>query len=213
MRVFNGAFAAATLVTAAVAGQPGPARLGAARADAVQADMARADAAREAVQVGAVRADAARDAGRAGAVPAEGRAVAYARAGTADEVRGRAGAGGHVRGRAGRRGGGHVYVWNLYGDERGRRDERPVGLVLSEHATLTHLHWSGWGGAGASGTGGFSGTMCLPGCLKRPYPAAVTLGRVRRTHGARYYTGFTVKVDVPAQGQGPSSLSGALPTP
>ncbi len=188
MRVVNGAFAAATLVTAAVGGQLGPARLGETRA---------------------------------GATPAEGRAVVHARAGAGDEVRAQAGAGEAVVGRAhagaaahaGRRGGGHVYVWNLYGDERGRRDERPAGLVVSEHASLTHLHWSGWGGAGASGTGRFSGTMCMPDCLKRPYPASVTLGRIRTMHGARYYTGFKVKVKVPEHGQGPSALNGTLPTP
>jgi hypothetical protein len=107
----------------------------------------------------------------------------------------------------------HVYVWNLHGHEQGRADERPVGLVLSEFAVLNGVRWRGWGGAGAVGEGRVSGTWCLPGCLKKPYPASVTLSRVRKLRGARYYTGYTVKAYPPRGGQEPLIIKGDLPTP
>jgi hypothetical protein len=104
-----------------------------------------------------------------------------------------------------------VYVWNLHGDEQGRPDVRPGDLVLSEDSTLNGISWRSWGGARAAGRGRLSGTWCLPGCLKKPYKAAVTLSRVRQVGDHWYYTSYAV--NVPGGDREATPIRGNLPTP
>ncbi|GII93477.1 hypothetical protein [Sinosporangium siamense] len=102
-----------------------------------------------------------------------------------------------------------VRVWNLHGNERGRADQRPANLVLSEFTSMNGLRWSTWGPDRAVGNGKVSGTWCLPGCASRPYAATVTLSDVRRG----YFTRFEVGGTFPRPERRADTLTGTLPTP
>ncbi|MCG5220164.1 hypothetical protein [Streptosporangium sp. KLBMP 9127] len=102
-----------------------------------------------------------------------------------------------------------IRVWNLYGAEQGRADERPADLVLSEFTTANRITWRSWGPKTAVGTGAISGTWCLPGCLDKPYPATITLSDTR----SGYFTKFQVEGDFPRPNDSADTLTGTLATP
>ncbi|WP_433250557.1 hypothetical protein ACQPYK_04370 [Streptosporangium sp. CA-135522] len=106
-----------------------------------------------------------------------------------------------------------VYVFNLYGAEEGRADQRPANLVASEFSSLRELNWSTWGPEKAVGRGRLSGTWCLPGCLAEPYTATITLGAVRKVRGKKYFTRFGIDGDFPKPEEPADTLVGTLPTP
>ncbi|MFF5210425.1 hypothetical protein [Streptosporangium sp. NPDC000396] len=106
-----------------------------------------------------------------------------------------------------------IYVINFYGAEEGRADQRPSNLVVSEFSSLGGLTWRRWGPRTAVGVGKLRGSWCLPGCLAEPYTATVTLGRVKKVRGEKYFTRFDIDGDFPKPDEPADALSGALPTP
>ncbi|GAA3071948.1 hypothetical protein [Streptosporangium carneum] len=106
-----------------------------------------------------------------------------------------------------------VYVINLYGAEDGRADQRPENLVVSEFSTLKGITWRSWGPGRAVGAGKLSGTWCLPDCLDSPYDATITLSKVKKAMGKRYFTKFAIDGDFPKPDQIDDTLTGALPLP
>jgi hypothetical protein len=118
----------------------------------------------------------------------------------------------HTVGSGGAAAADHVYVWNQHGDERGRVDERPVGLVLSEASTINKVTWENWGSAEASGRGLLTGTWCLPDCQERPYTARVKLSGIRQLGERRFYTTFEVEGVSDRNGE-EILVKGDLPTP
>lgn len=106
-----------------------------------------------------------------------------------------------------------VYVFNFYGAEEGRTDQRPKDLVVSEFTTVNALTWKSWGPSRAVGTGKLSGTWCLPGCLDVPYSATVTLSNVTPVKGQGYFTKYQIEADVPAEQKDNADLVGVLQTP
>jgi hypothetical protein len=106
-----------------------------------------------------------------------------------------------------------VYVFNTYGAEQGRVDQRPPDLVLSEFSTLNTLTWQSWGPTKALGTGKLSGTWCLPGCADAPYDATVTLKSVQPVRGKAYFTRYELRADLPQKQRDSADLDGRLPVP
>ena len=106
-----------------------------------------------------------------------------------------------------------VYVFNTYGAEEGRTDQRPADLVLSEFSTLNHVAWQSWGPTQALGTGKLSGTWCLPGCLDAPYDATVTLRALQPVRGKAYFTHYELRAKLPPAQRQDADLQGSLPTP
>ena len=106
-----------------------------------------------------------------------------------------------------------VYVLNFRASERGRADQRPANLVLSEFSTMSEVTWRTWGPTRATGAGKLSGTWCLPECADAPYDATVTLSSVTPVKGKGYFGRYTVTADVPVRHRPEADLSGALPTP
>ncbi len=106
-----------------------------------------------------------------------------------------------------------VYVINLYGNEEGVAEQRPVNLVASEFSTVKGITWRSWGPARAVGAGKLSGTWCLPNCLEHPYDATITLSKVRKVNDKRYFTRFDIAGDFPEPDQPDDRLTGSLPLP
>ncbi|MEV4293976.1 hypothetical protein [Microbispora rosea] len=106
-----------------------------------------------------------------------------------------------------------VYVLNLQNSERGRAEQRPANLVLSEFSTMSEVTWRTWGPTRATGAGRISGTWCLPECADAPYAATVTLSSVVPVKGKGYFSRYAVTADVPVQHRPEADLSGVLPTP
>ncbi|MEV8631680.1 hypothetical protein AB0395_08490 [Streptosporangium sp. NPDC051023] len=106
-----------------------------------------------------------------------------------------------------------VYVINLYGAEDGRPDQRPANLVVSEFSTLKGITWRSWGPGRAVGSGKLSGTWCLPACQTNPYDATITLSKVKKVGGKRYFTRFDIGGDFPQPDSFDDTLRGALPLP
>ncbi|WP_182907224.1 hypothetical protein [Microbispora sp. H13382] len=106
-----------------------------------------------------------------------------------------------------------VYVLNLRDSERGRPDQRPANLVLSEFSTMSAVTWRTWGPTRATGAGKLSGTWCLPECADAPYDATVTLSSVIPVKGKGYFSRYAVTADVPVRHRPEADLSGVLPTP
>ncbi|MEV4460078.1 hypothetical protein [Microbispora sp. NPDC049633] len=106
-----------------------------------------------------------------------------------------------------------VYVLNFRDSERGRPDQRPANLVLSEFSTMSAVTWRTWGPTRATGAGKLSGTWCLPECADAPYDATVTLSSVIPVKGKGYFSRYAVTADVPVRHRPEADLSGVLPTP
>ena len=106
-----------------------------------------------------------------------------------------------------------VYVLNFQGSERGRADQRPANLVLSEFSTMSGVTWRTWGPTRATGAGKLSGTWCLPGCADAPYDATVTLSSVIPVRGKGYFSRYAIRADVPLKHRPEADLAGVLPTP
>ncbi|MEN3534799.1 hypothetical protein AAH991_06785 [Microbispora sp. ZYX-F-249] len=106
-----------------------------------------------------------------------------------------------------------VYVLNFRDAERGRPDQRPANLVLSEFSAMSAVTWRTWGPTRATGAGKLSGTWCLPECADAPYDATVTLSSVIPVKGKGYFSRYAVTADVPARHRPEADLSGVLPTP
>lgn len=106
-----------------------------------------------------------------------------------------------------------VYVLNFQGSERGRADQRPGNLVLSEFSTMSGVTWRTWGPTRATGAGKLSGTWCLPECADAPYEATVTLSNVIPVKGKGYFGKYSITADVPPEHRPEADLSGVLPTP
>ncbi|MEU6415050.1 hypothetical protein [Microbispora sp. NPDC046933] len=106
-----------------------------------------------------------------------------------------------------------VYVLNLQNSERGRAEQRPANLVLSEFSTMSGVTWRTWGPTRATGAGRLSGTWCLPECADAPYAATVTLSSVIPVKGKGYFSRYAVTADVPVRHRPEADLSGVLPTP
>ncbi|MBO3746910.1 hypothetical protein J5X84_12605 [Streptosporangiaceae bacterium NEAU-GS5] len=106
-----------------------------------------------------------------------------------------------------------VYVFNTYGAEEGRVDQRPADLVLSEFSTLNSVAWRSWGPTRALGTGKLSGSWCLPECADAPYDATVTLNVVQPVRGKAYFTRYELSAQLPPKQRESADLEGRLPTP
>ncbi|TQS27855.1 hypothetical protein [Microbispora sp. KK1-11] len=106
-----------------------------------------------------------------------------------------------------------VYVLNLQNSERGRAEQRPANLVLSEFSTMSGVTWRTWGPTRATGAGKLSGTWCLPECVDAPYAATVTLSSVIPVKGKGYFSRYAITADVPLRHRPEADLSGVLPTP
>ncbi|WP_432929233.1 hypothetical protein ACQPZZ_04540 [Microbispora sp. CA-135349] len=106
-----------------------------------------------------------------------------------------------------------VYVLNFQNAERGRADQRPANLVLSEFSALRAVTWRTWGPTRATGAGKLSGTWCLPECADAPYDATVTLSSVVPVKGKGYFSRYAITADVPVRHRPEADLSGVLPTP
>ncbi|WP_182898312.1 hypothetical protein [Microbispora sp. H10830] len=106
-----------------------------------------------------------------------------------------------------------VYVLNLQNSERGRAEQRPANLVLSEFSTMSGVTWRSWGPTRATGAGRLSGTWCLPECADAPYAATVTLSSVIPVKGKGYFSRYAVTADVAVRHRPEADLSGVLPTP
>ncbi|GIH27917.1 hypothetical protein Aph01nite_62270 [Acrocarpospora phusangensis] len=108
---------------------------------------------------------------------------------------------------------GPVYVFNLFGDEQGKPDQRPGNLVVSEFSSLKDVNWQSWGPDTAVGSGKLSGSWCLPECLDKPYDATVTLSAIKQAEGQSYFSKYDIQVDLPVAQQEGADLSGTLATP
>jgi hypothetical protein len=106
-----------------------------------------------------------------------------------------------------------IYVFNFFGAEDGRTDQRPRDLVVSEFSTINGLTWQSWGPSRAVGMGKLSGTWCLPECLDKPYDARVTLSNVIPVKGQGYFTKYRIEAKLPADQKETADLSGVLQTP
>ncbi|GAA1013448.1 hypothetical protein Aple_054310 [Acrocarpospora pleiomorpha] len=106
-----------------------------------------------------------------------------------------------------------VYVFNSFGEEEGRPDQRPADLVVSEFSSLSKLTWRNWGPETAVGAGKLSGSWCLPECLDKPYDATVTLSSIKMAQGQAYFSKYDIQVDLPVAQQEGADLNGTLATP
>ncbi|MEU8275425.1 hypothetical protein ACFYOK_26415 [Microbispora bryophytorum] len=106
-----------------------------------------------------------------------------------------------------------VYVLNLQNSERGRAEQRPANIVLSEFSTMSGVTWRTWGPTRATGAGRLSGTWCLPECADAPYAATVTLSSVIPVKGKGYFSRYAITADMPVLHRPEADLSGVLPTP
>ncbi|MEU0237798.1 hypothetical protein ABZ234_08915 [Nocardiopsis sp. NPDC006198] len=86
-----------------------------------------------------------------------------------------------------------AHVLNMYGDENGFDDQRPVEYVATEFTSFSGLEWPEWTDETASGTGDLYGTWCMDrGCQDEPYEVEVELGDPVDVNGTPYFSTYTI---------------------
>ena len=94
---------------------------------------------------------------------------------------------------AGAEGGEGAHVLNMYGDENGFDDRRPVDYVATEFTTFSDLEWTEWSDETARGEAELSGTWCMDQeCQIEPYDVQVELGDPVDVNGTAYFSTYTI---------------------
>jgi len=84
-------------------------------------------------------------------------------------------------------------VLNMYGNENGFDDRRPVDYVATPFTTFSAMDWTEWTDGVARGGGDLSGTWCMDQeCQNDPYEVTVELGDPVDVGGALFFSTYTI---------------------